>query len=98
MSDDRLSVRLAILQFLQERVAATANEVSEIYPRVTRSCQAHDATHERRLNWARVHLCHMRADDLVTSRPACKPDGLTSRGIYKLWELTPAGRRMLVTP
>lgn len=98
MSDSdstRPSVQLAILQYLQEHKAATASQVSEIYPRVTRSCQdPSEVTHERRLNWARVHLCHMRAEGLVDSRPAARPQGLRSRGIYKLWELTPAGARL----
>lgn len=94
-SDTRPSVQLAILQYLREHSAATASQVSEIYPQVTRSCQdPARVTHERRLNWARVHLCHMKAGGLVDSRPAVRPDGLRSRGIYKLWELTPAGARL----
>ena len=92
MSDPKPNVQLAILQFLREHNASTASAVSAIYPSITRSCQdLGNVSRERRLNWARVHLCKLRKERLVASRPAKRPAELRSRGIYKLWELTPEG-------
>ena len=92
------SVSLSILRLLQERQAATASDVGELYVDVSRTCMdAENAPRERMLNWARVHLCKLRQRGLVESRLAARPDSAQPHGIYKVWEITPAGAARLDT-